>query len=86
MLFSDIVDEALAGKLNQDHKTLIHEIMQAKGIMKLDYRVAKETGPDHDKTFYIELWAEDKLLGEGMGKSKKRAEQEAAADALKKMQ
>ncbi len=44
-----------------------------------------EEGPDHNKTFYIAVKVGDKLLGEGIGKSKKEAEQKSAKIALEKM-
>ena len=46
-----------------------------------EYRVADETGPDHDKTFVVQVAIGD-LETSGMGKSKKTAEQEAASKAL----
>ena len=42
----------------------------------------REEGPDHDKTFYVSLWDGKEKLGEGAGKTKKEAEQNAAKAAL----
>jgi dsRNA-specific ribonuclease len=50
-----------------------------------DYRVIGESGPDHDKTFEVRLSIGDVLTTQGIGKSKKAAEQEAAKVALEKL-
>jgi ribonuclease-3 len=49
---------------------------------RVTYNVLEEKGPDHDKIFYVEVRWKGKRLGEGMGKSKKEAEQMAAFKAL----
>lgn len=46
------------------------------------YRVVSQSGPDHDRTFVAEVRAEGEVLGRGVGKSKKQAEQAAAREAL----
>ena len=48
------------------------------GEVSINYIVTKEEGPDHNKTFYIDLVINGKVLGKGSGKSKKEAEQKAA--------
>ncbi len=65
-----------------DFKTPLQEKIQA--IMKTTpvYRVVAENGPDHMKTFEVELWIKGKTYGRGTGRSKKEAEQEAAKQAL----
>ena len=45
----------------------------------------KEEGPEHDKTFTVELFFNDKKIGDGVGKSKKQAEQHAAQNALENL-
>ncbi|RLB08397.1 MAG: ribonuclease III, partial [Deltaproteobacteria bacterium] len=50
------------------------------------YELEKETGPDHDKTFYVSVLVGDKKVGYGVGKSKKAAEQKAAEKALEVLQ
>ena len=49
------------------------------------YQVKKEEGPDHKKTFYIEVFVQQKKLGEGKAYSKKQAEQLAAKEALQRI-
>lgn len=80
--FADTIENAISGKLIKDYKTELQENLQANGDIKIHYHVDKEDGPDHDKTFYVSLFAEGKQLGEGVGKSKKEAEQNAARYAL----
>lgn len=84
-LFGDILEEALSGRLEQDYKSAIHEKMQADGPRAMQYRVVREDGPDHDKTFHVVLEAEGIVIGRGTGKSKKQAEQQAAKEALESL-
>ena len=70
--------------LNVDYKTKLQEILQRNGNVKIEYRLVNEEGPEHDKTFSVELYFNDKKIGDGIGKSKKHAEQQAAKDALEK--
>ena len=65
-----------------DYKTKLQEIVQQSSDKKIEYVLCKESGPDHDKVFEIELKLNSKVVGRGQGKSKKRAEQNAAKNAL----
>jgi len=65
-----------------DYKTSIQEVLQSEGKQDFEYRVVKEEGPAHAKTFYVELVLENTTLGAGVGMSKKEAEQNAAKAAL----
>lgn len=67
-----------------DFKSLLQEITQEKLKVSPVYRVVKSEGPDHNKTFWIEVLTGDTVLGQGMGKSKQEAEQRAAQAALEK--
>lgn len=49
------------------------------------YKLTSETGPAHERTFFMEVYIDDKKFGKGSGSSKKEAEQIAAKDALKKL-
>ena len=69
-----------------DAKTHLQELIQSQSKMPVNYIITDETGPDHDKIFTASVEHEDKILGEGKGKSKKEAEQAAAYDALKKLE
>jgi ribonuclease-3 len=70
----------------RDYKTLLQEHTQ--GIHKKAplYVVIDEQGADHDKTFTVEARLDNKILGSGVGKSKKQAEQAAALQALEKIE
>lgn len=65
-----------------DFKSLFQEIVQQDNRTSPTYRVAKSEGPDHAKTFWIEVLVGDKVMGSGTGKSKQEGEQQAAANAL----
>ncbi len=66
-----------------DHKTQLQEVLQRKGDVSIEYRLIKEEGPAHDRTFFTEVYMNGELIGLGQGKSKKLAEQDAAERALK---
>lgn len=66
----------------KDYKTVLQEKMQENGSVNIEYKVIKEEGPDHDKKFTVELIVNDKKISEGIGKSKKEAEMQAAKKAL----
>ena len=65
-----------------DYKTRLQEKTQQTFKKIPTYKLVAEKGPDHEKTFHIEVSVGDKLLAEGAGKSKKQAEQDAASKAL----
>lgn len=69
-------------KLFYDAKTILQEYVQQKNTGMLHYQLIREDGPDHDKLFVVEAKIDDKKIGEGMGKTKKAAEQQAAYEAL----
>ncbi len=69
----------------KDYKTTLQEIIQQNPQEKLSYVVVKETGPDHEKHFVVEVLLNSNSIGKGGGKSKKEAEQEAARVALELM-
>ena len=71
--------------VSADFKSRLQEWAQKKYKVPPDYRVRGSFGPDHAKTFEIEVLVSNEYLGEGQGKSKKEAEQAAARDALKKI-
>ena len=69
----------------EDCKTELQQIIQQSPEESVDYVLVGETGPDHDKTFVVEVRLHSNVLGVGRGRSKKLAEQAAAAEALKLM-
>ena len=66
----------------QDYKSALQERLQGLGYPLPEYRVSGETGPDHRKTFSVEVVVWGSVLGAASGKTKKEAEQEAARLAL----
>ena len=69
-----------------DYKSLLQEYSQGILGMSPQYRVVKESGPDHDKRFEASVVIGGEVKGIGHGKSKKEAEQEAAKAALEGLQ
>lgn len=67
---------------NVDYKTQLQELVQQKKNQVLTYALVGESGPDHDKRFDVEVSLNGKVVGSGFGKSKKRAEQDAAHSAI----
>ena len=70
---------------NKDYKTALQERVQQKRNQVLAYALVGESGPDHDKHFEVELTLNGEVIGRGVGSSKKRAEQDAARNALENM-
>ena len=66
-----------------NYKSKLLEIIQAKGDEVPKYSVVKEVGPDHNKTFEVEVIIDDKVFGRGRGGSKQAAAKAAARTALK---
>jgi len=84
-LFEDKIQLAVEGKLNSDYKTRLQEMIQEKNHnTKIYYVLYGSSGPDHDKTFTVNVVVNDRVLGTGEGKSKAKAEQAAAQDAISK--
>ncbi len=68
-----------------DYKTALQEIIQKNRDEHISYVIVGESGPDHDKRFEVEVHLDSNVIGRGIGKSKKIAEQEAAKQALRLM-
>ena len=66
----------------KDYKTKLQEVIQKNPEELLEYVLVGEEGPDHNKTFAVEVHLNSNVIGRGIGKSKKNAEQEAAREAL----
>lgn len=69
--------------LHRDFKSTLQEKVQSQGLPTPEYYVLSEAGPDHQKTFVVEVRVSTEKWGEGIGSSKQRAEAQAARDALK---
>lgn len=68
-------------KLFYDSKTILQEVVQGEHD-RLSYVLVDESGPDHDKSFTVEVWIGEQKISTGSGHTKKAAEQEAAYKAL----
>lgn len=68
-----------------DFKTILQEIVQKNPEEKVEYNLVSEEGPDHNKSFEVEVCLNSNVIGKGKGKSKKEAEQLAAREALELM-
>jgi len=76
----------IEGKLFSDYKSEVQEFIQKNGRnLAITYNTVREEGPAHDKTFFVNLMYDGQALGEGSGKSKKEAEQNAAKTALARL-
>lgn len=81
-MLSDKIEQAVSGKLILDFKTALQERVQRRGSTDIVYRVMDEIGPDHNKIFVIAVEIDGVKRGQGEGRNKKEAEQNAAQDAL----
>jgi len=79
------MDAAISGKLFKDFKTTLQEIVQKNKGEHLEYVLLKAEGPDHCRKFSVAVMLNSNCIGEGVGNSKKEAEQHAAEQALKLM-
>ena len=70
----------------RDFKTALQELVQREKNQTLRYQLVSESGPDHDKEFRVVVLLNDRVLGEGTGRSKKRAEQAAAEQGLRTLE
>ncbi len=81
-IFADLIQDGPQGLHYNDYKTLLQESCQVLFRETPRYSVIKESGPDHDKTFEVQLDIADQINTSGTGKSRKEAEQEAARKAV----
>ncbi|MEP7220660.1 MAG: ribonuclease III, partial [Bacteroidota bacterium] len=71
--------------IDENFKSILLEYMQAQGLGAPRYVVVKEEGPDHERIFTVQVFVGPDVKGEGRGRSKKEAEQQAAAEAIEKL-
>ena len=83
-IMSDKLNSDLYNKSQKDYKSRLQEKVQRiyHDKSKIVYTISKESGPEHKKNFYVDLYINDKKVSSGVGLSKKEAEQEAAKKAL----
>lgn len=83
--FKEVINVSSKNAGKKDHKTVLQEKLQVNGDIDIKYVTIKEEGPDHDKTFTVELRVNGKFISNGKGHSKKEAEMKAAEIALQNM-
>jgi ribonuclease III len=84
-LFDDLLASPQALSLGRDSKSELQEFLSATGHNVPEYRLIEETGPPHDRMFCFNVVIDGQPVSEGKGKSKKIAQQAAAAEALAKI-
>jgi ribonuclease-3 len=81
-----LVEGAIASEAERlghtDHKSALQEFLQSRGMVPGSYHVIAESGPDHQKTFRVEVRIAGQVTAGGCGRTKKEAEQSAAIAAL----
>jgi len=82
---TDYIEKAISKIGRKDCKTALQEILQEHGTVKIEYETIKESGPEHNKVYEVVVKFEGKVIGKGVGKNKKEAEQEAAKVAIEKV-
>ncbi|HYM64976.1 MAG TPA: ribonuclease III [Candidatus Sulfotelmatobacter sp.] len=81
-IFVPKAEEIAKNKSFKDPKSLLQEYVQSKKQNSPSYKVLQESGPAHARNFRIGVYINSKLIGEGLGKSKREAEENAAEKAL----
>lgn len=84
--FAEALDGVADGRSGDDYKTRLQELMQVRSKTAPRYRVVREDGPDHAKTFEVEVSVGGELFARATGRSKKEAEQAAARKTLAMVQ
>ena len=86
VLFEQALEESGEKIAESDRKSALQEFLQGRGQPPAEYRLAGESGPDHQKLFMIEVWVNGECLASGEGSTKKEAEQRAARSALEQLE
>lgn len=81
-LIAGVIENASNDQMAHDYKTALQQFVQASGKDKIQYVLTNEYGPDHQKTFEVEVRLNSNVVGNGKGKTKREAEQSAAKEAL----
>jgi ribonuclease-3 len=86
LLFEQALEERGERISESDRKSALQEFLQGRGRPPAEYRLAGESGPDHQKIFLIEVWVNGECMAAGEGSTKKEAEQRAARSALEQLE
>jgi ribonuclease-3 len=85
-LFDSALEERGSTLFETDRKSALQEFLQGRGKPPAEYRLAAESGPDHQKTFQVEVWVNGSCMASAHGNTKKEAEQRAAGTALERLE
>ena len=83
-LFESLMDIPESILTSSDTKSALQELLSARRLPPPIYRLLEESGPPHDRLYRFQVLVGDDVAGEGQGRSKKIAQQAAAAQALKR--
>lgn len=86
VLFEQALEERGERIAESDRKSALQEFLQGRGRPPAEYRLAAESGPDHQKIFTIEVWVDGQRMAASEGSTKKEAEQRAARSALEQLE
>jgi ribonuclease-3 len=88
LLYKTVLPLALEDResiADSDRKSALQEYLQGRGELPAEYRLAGESGPDHQKRFLVEVWIKGQRMASAEGSTKKEAEQKAARSTLEKI-
>jgi len=84
--FKGIISKAINNEIILDYKTKLQELLQKNGEVQIQYNLIKHEGPPHRREFFVNVSVNNKLMGQGVGYSKKEAEQAAAKEAIERLE
>lgn len=84
-ILNHVLNDLEGKRLFYDSKTILQELVQGNSEKGICYELVGEVGPDHNKSFQVEVRIGDTTYGQGIGRTKKAAEQEAAYQAILKL-
>ena len=84
--FKDIISKAINNEIILDYKTKLQELLQKNGEVQIQYNLIKHEGPPHRRELFVNVSVNNKLMGQGVGYSKKEAEQAAAKEAIERLE
>lgn len=84
--FDHLISKSLNNEITSDYKTKLQEMIQKHGKTNIEYRLINYEGPPHKRIFHVAIFINDLQSGTGTGLTKKEAEQNAAKEAVLKME
>jgi len=84
-MYNPEINQVTVDNYHKDYKSLLQEYCQRQFHCYPEYIMVKRSGPEHNRTFWMEVRINETVYGTGTGRNKKSAEQEAAKAAWEKM-